>query len=114
MDRVYIRAVDGLGGTNKTGADLNGLPRLNAPVIVYFREIRRHQARNTWVSWICSSQEFPMCRIQSLLAGDIRLLQPLTQDTGNILVVGLQAGFHDNKALVNIIHARLQGSNPLG
>ena len=25
-------------GTNKTGADLNGFPRLNAPVIVYFRE----------------------------------------------------------------------------
>ncbi|MDE0155085.1 MAG: hypothetical protein OXS28_05755, partial [Gammaproteobacteria bacterium] len=31
---------DGLEGTNKTGADLNGLPRPNAPVIVYFREIR--------------------------------------------------------------------------
>ena len=30
-----------VGGTNKTGADLNGLPRLNAPVIVYFREFRR-------------------------------------------------------------------------
>ena len=34
-----------------------------------------------------------------------------TEDTGDILVVGLQAGFHDNKALVNLIQPGLQGSN---
>ena len=35
-------------GTNKTGADLNGLPRLNAPVIVYFREIRKIGFNSTY------------------------------------------------------------------
>ena len=55
------------------------------------------------------------------LAGRVRLLQPLTEDTGDILVVGLQAGFHENKALVNLIqpglqgsNARVHGSNPVG
>ena len=45
----------------------------------------------------------------------------LTEDTGNVLVVGFQAGFHDNKPLVNsihtrsyIIHAAFQGSDPVG
>ena len=38
----------------------------------------------------------------------------LTEDTGDILVVGLQAGFDDNKPLVNITHAGFQGSHPVG
>ena len=62
---------DGLGGTNKTGADLNGLPRLNAPVIVYFREITKVGLLPGMVSRSYGQRVITVAAVQLVIAGKV-------------------------------------------